>query len=76
MWQGGEPLLRADAVVETVALLKARRNGLAFRVVTSGLGGASWAAQLLGSGVVATAGQVKPHHHATDTLNPPPRPSC
>ena len=53
----GEPLLRLDALLETVRLLKARRNGLAFRIVTSGLAGSDAAETLIQSGLVATADQ-------------------
>ena len=49
----GEPLLRTAALLETVALVRQRRNGIAFRIVTNGLFGAETVDQLVGSGLLA-----------------------
>eukprot|EP01052_Picozoa_sp_SAG31_P005272 SAG31_NODE_229_length_19770_cov_9.887194_11_plen_135_part_00 len=43
--------------METIEQLQAKRNGLAFRVVTTGLLGVEMADRLITSGVVATASQ-------------------
>ena len=49
----GEPLLALETLVETVELLRVRRNGLPMRIVTSGLVGPEIAERLMGSGAVA-----------------------
>jgi len=48
----GDPLLRVEALLETVALVASRQNGLAFRVNTNGLVGPEVVALLLASDVV------------------------
>eukprot|EP00051_Salpingoeca_urceolata_P017252 m.233556 g.233556 ORF g.233556 m.233556 type:complete len:299 (-) comp18902_c1_seq8:2837-3733(-) len=47
----GEPLLRLDRLVETIALVKEHRHGVPFRVVTNGLFGTEEAAQVAECGV-------------------------
>ena len=67
----GEPLLALETLVETVELLRVRRNGLPMRIVTSGLVGPEIAERLMGSGAVALGDEdarreTRSRQHATE----------
>ena len=55
----GEPLIRVDDLLEIVRQVKARRNGVPFRINTNGLVGQEVAESIVGSGLL--------HKHEEDT---------
>ena len=58
----GEPLLRLEALLETVALVKETNHGVPFRVVTNGLADASVAAQLKEGGIKQVTVAIAAHN--------------
>jgi len=50
---GGEPLLRVKTLIETVNIIAAKQNGIAFRINTNGLVDSETTQLLLDSGVIA-----------------------